>query len=328
MPNPSDYTIGWICAVVRERVAALSILDEEHDGLDEQPVNDNNIYTLGRIGKHNVVIAALPLWEYGLVNAANAARDLVRTFHNVKIGLLVGIGGGVPTKRDIRLGDIVVSSTSYENGAVFQYDFGKTIQNKKFTTTGFLNKPPLFMQTAVAALEAEYQLRGHQFEETIENILDKNPRLQKDYKRPDPSTDRLYRPNIIHSKKDDESCATTCGDDEASLVHRDRRSGDTPVIHYGLIASANQLIEDASIRDELAQEKDVLCFEMEAAGLMDHFPCLVIRGICDYSDTHRNELWQGYAAMVAAIYAKGLLYQILPRKVEAEKKIGELLSSG
>ncbi len=78
----------------------------------------------------------------------------------------------------------------------------------------------------------------------------------------------------------------------------------------------------------LVAEKDVLCFEMEAAGLMNQFPCLVIRGICDYSDTHKNKEWQGYAAMVAAAYAKDLLSRIPPSKVEAEKRIGELLSTG
>ncbi|RKK56090.1 hypothetical protein BFJ69_g17672 [Fusarium oxysporum] len=65
---------------------------------------------------------------------------------------------------------------------------------------------------------------------------------------------------------------------------------------------------------------------MEAAGLMNHFPCLVIRGICDYSDSHKNKEWQGYAAMVAAAYAKNLLYQIAPNRVEAEKKVGDFLS--
>jgi nucleoside phosphorylase len=54
---------------------------------------------------------------------------------------------------------------------------------------------------------------------------------------------------------------------------------DNPAIHYGLIASANQLMKDAQVRDTLAAEKGVLCFEMEAAGLMNHFPCLVIRGM-------------------------------------------------
>jgi nucleoside phosphorylase len=101
---------------------------------------------------------------------------------------------------------------------------------------------------------------------------------------------------------------------------------DNPTIHYGLIASANQLMKDATVRDKLVAEKDVLCFEMEAAGLMNQFPCLVIRGICDYSDSHKNKEWQGYAAMAAAAYAKDLLCRVPPNKVEAEKKIGETLS--
>jgi nucleoside phosphorylase len=87
---------------------------------------------------------------------------------------------------------------------------------------------------------------------------------------------------------------------------------DDPVIHYGLIASADHLMKDAHVRDTLAREEQVLCFEMEAAGLMDHFPCVVIRGICDYSDTHKNDIWQGYAAATAAAYAKEFLDVIPP----------------
>ncbi|KAK5988504.1 Vegetative incompatibility protein HET-E-1 [Cladobotryum mycophilum] len=79
-------------------------------------------------------------------------------------------------------------------------------------------------------------------------------------------------------------------------------------------------------RDRLAAEKDVLCFEMEAAGLMNHFPCLVIRGICDYSDSHKNKKWQGYTVIAATAYAKDLLTRIPPNRVKAEKKIGGLLS--
>ncbi|KAH9225249.1 hypothetical protein K456DRAFT_1419334 [Colletotrichum gloeosporioides 23] len=83
-------------------------------------------------------------------------------------------------------------------------------------------------------------------------------------------------------------------------------------------------MKDARIRDTLAAERDVLCFEMEAAGLMNHFPCLVIRGICDYSDSHKNKEWQGFAAMMAAAYAKDLLHQIAPNSIEAEKPIREI----
>jgi len=74
-------------------------------------------------------------------------------------------------------------------------------------------------------------------------------------------------------------------------------------------------MKDAQVRDHLAQTEDVLCFEMEAAGLMDHFPCLVIRGICDYSDTHKNDLWQGYAAATAAAYAKELLSVVTQKEI-------------
>lgn len=100
------------------------------------------------------------------------------------------------------------------------------------------------------------------------------------------------------------------------------------MIHYGLIASRNQLVKNAVVRDTLVREKDMLCFEMEAAGLMNHFPCLMIRGICDYSDTHKNDVWQGYAAMVAAAYAKDLLKRMPPSKVEAEKRLSGVGHAG
>lgn len=92
-----------------------------------------------------------------------------------------------------------------------------------------------------------------------------------------------------------------------------------------MITSGNTLVKDTQLRDKLA-DKGALCFETEAAGLMNHFPCLVIRGICDYADSHKNKEWQGFAAMAAAAYAKDLLRQIAPNKVEAERRISEVLT--
>ncbi|KAF6782913.1 Kinesin light chain 5, partial [Colletotrichum sojae] len=89
----------------------------------------------------------------------------------------------------------------------------------------------------------------------------------------------------------------------------------------------NQLMKDARIRDTLVAERNVLCFEMEAAGLMNYFPCLVIRGICDYSDSYKNKEWQGFAAMMVVAYARDLLHQIAPTSIKAEKPIGEVLGS-
>jgi nucleoside phosphorylase len=331
MSDPNDYTVGWICAVSTEYVAAQTFLDEEHEGPESVSRNDNNDYTLGKIGKHNVVIAVLPDGEYGISSAAAVARDMLHSFPNVRIGLMVGIGGGAPSqKHDIRLGDIVVSAPRDGGSGVLQYDFGKTIQDQSFKTTGFLNQPPMVVRTAVNGLKAQYERKGHRLEEAINNALENNRRLQQRYKRQDPSTDRLYKPGVVHPSDVPGSCEAVCGIDASNLISRRERAEneDDPAIYYGLIASAHQLMKDASVRDKLAAEKDVLCFEMEAAGLMNHFPCLVIRGICDYSDSHKNKEWQGYAAMAAAAYAKDLLYRIPINRVESEKRIVDVLSSG
>ena len=111
-----DYTIGWIAALPHELAPARALLDEKHDNL-EGLQGDNNTYTLGRMGKHNIVIAALPMGVMGTNAAANAIKDLVRSFKNVRFGLMVGIGGGVPTgPEDVRLGDIVVSTRQGRSG--------------------------------------------------------------------------------------------------------------------------------------------------------------------------------------------------------------------
>lgn len=328
-----DYGVGWICAITTEYIAARAFLDEEHEHPESisSNNNDNNIYTLGKIGKHNVVITVLPLRDYGIAAAAGVARDMLNSFPNIRVGLMVGIGGGAPSrKHDIRLGDIVVSTPCNGHGGVFQYDFGKTIQEQTFQSTGSLNRPPAFLLAATSDLAAEYALRGHQLEHAINGVLQKLPRLRNEYSRPDPSNDMLYRSDVIHPPDSESGCAVVCGDDISKLIRRPERTEDenTSVIHYGLIASANQLMKDAIIRDKLSAKKEVLCFEMEAAGLMNHFPCLVIRGICDYADTHKNKDWQGYAAMASAAYATDLLHRIPPTRVAAQDRVRDIVSSG
>lgn len=330
MPEPSDYTIGWLCAIKTELVAATAFLDEKHDDPEHLPVNDDNAYVLGRIGKHNVVIAALPRGQYGLVSAAKVATDMLRSFTNVRVGLMVGLGGGAPGQRhDIRLGDIVVGSPGNGRGGVLQYDYGKMIQSKDFKLTGHLNQPPQCLLTALTVLGAQYEIDGHDIQGQINRILEKKPRLRANYQKPDSKLDCLYISSFEHAGSDTDSCALTCND-KSMLVARLERSPeqDSPMIHHGLITSSNQLMKDAHIRDRLSAKEEILCFEMEAAGLVNNFPCLMIRGICDYSDSHKNKAWQGYAAMAAAAFAKDLLQKVAPNKVAAERRLTEVLSSG
>ncbi|QPC71879.1 hypothetical protein HYE68_002631 [Fusarium pseudograminearum] len=311
MSDPRKYTVGWICAIATEYIAAQLFLDKEHDPPKSVSVNDSNVYTLGKIGKHKVVMAVLPLGEYGISSATGVAKDMLRSFPNVRIGLMVGIGGGAPTKtHDIRLGDVVVGVSNNGDGAVYQYDFGKAVQGQEFQTTGFLNQPPTFLRTAVQGLLTQYKRKGHQLDTHVNKILAENPRLQKDFQRPELRSDRLYVSSKVHPKDDKTSCEEACGDEE--LLRRADRGEyeDNPAVHYGVIASSNRLMKDALARDALAVKKGVFYFEMEAARLINHFPFL-----------------QGFAAMMAAAYAKDLLRQIPPNKVKAEKPINKVLSS-
>lgn len=327
MSDPKKYTVGWICAISTESIAARIFLDDLHEGPEYVAANDSNDYTLGRVGRHNVVIAVLPHGEYGISSAAGVVKDMLHSFPNIRIGLMVGIGGGAPSaKHDIRLGDVVVSSSSSSTGqgAVFQYDFGKAVQGQGFVPTGFLNQPPPVLRTAVHGLLTQYEVEGHRLDASINEVLTKNPRLMKRFERPSAATDRLYRSEKIHPS-DEPDCSTSCGDDR--LIARRARTvdEDNPAIHHGTIASANRLMKNALTRDALAA-KGVLCFEMEAAGIVNHFPFLVVRGICDYSDSHKNKAWQGYAAMTATAYAKDLLYRIVPSQIESEKRIIDTLT--
>jgi len=325
MSDPQAYTIGWISALATEFVAAQQFLDERHNPPESVGQHDNNSYVLGRIGRHNVVMATLPEGEYGTTTAATVAKDMLHSFPNVRIGLMVGIGGGAPTAaHDIRLGDIVVSTRDGSHGGVFQYDFGKTIQDQTFHYEQHLNQPPQLLLTAVSGLKAQYMGDNHELDSKVRQVLERKPKLRKKFSQPPSSSDKLYRSDFVHQNSL-QPCSEVCIDGPDHLVTRPERGeeDDNPAIHYGLIASANQLMKDALIRDKLAAEKGVLCFEMEAAGLMNHFPCLVVRGICDYADSHKNKEWQGYAAMIASAYAKELLKQIPPNKVEAENRILE-----
>ncbi|KAF1957155.1 hypothetical protein CC80DRAFT_515985 [Byssothecium circinans] len=217
MSDIMNYTVGWICAIPTEYDAA--------------------------IGKHYIVITIMPDGEYGTSSAASIVRDMLRSFPNIRVSLMVGISSGaLSLKHNIYLGDII-------------YNFSKTMQDQ--------------------------------------SIFKRKPSLRKNYQRLDLSSDRLYQSTVTYSLKSEANCAEVCGNDPSKMILQPKRikDEDNLTIYYGLIASGNQVIMNASIQDALIRERDVLCFEIEVAGLMNYFPCLVVRGICDYLDSHRDKEW-------------------------------------
>ncbi|KAK6343049.1 hypothetical protein TWF718_008426 [Orbilia javanica] len=311
-----DYTVGWICALKEELVAAKVMLDETHPQLS-QSHKDSNRYTLGSIGNHNIVIACLP--SAGTNQAATVATSMANTFQNLKVGLLVGIGGGIPRRVD--LGDVVVGYPTGKFPGVVQHDFGQWRDGEKptFVRRGALNKPPTALLTALQDQRADHELYGFDFDQSLERVRERYPRLSARY---------TSRPMPVKTHKSEASYRTArTSQSQSSSSSSQVGVGDTPKIHFGLIASGNQVIKSASYRDSLNEKlgNQVFCVEMEAAGLVDDFPCLVIRGISDHADGNKGDDWHEYAAMVAAVYAKDFLGYTRAVDVQRETSISEVL---
>ncbi len=306
--SKDDYTVGWICPLEVELVAALEMLDETHPRLS-QPHTDHNAYTLGSIAGYNIVIASLP--GTGNASAATVVAHMARTFQNVRYALLVGIGGGVPTTTDnghIRLGHVVVSKPTGTLSGAVQYDHGKA-QAGQFERTGVIPPPPNVLLSAAQRLAAERaRLSDDPVQSNVKRINTAIHGLRR-YTRPKQEHDALYAATYIHQTS--AVPCDECGCDPTQRVNRAREDGEPDiVVHRGTIASGGLVVRDAVQRDGLAAASGALCFETEAAGALNDFSCLVIRGISDYCDSHKNDQWHGYAAAAAAAYARQLFFHM------------------
>lgn len=301
--QPEAYTVGWITIINPEFAAARAMLDEQHQR--PQVPDDPFLYAAGRINGHNVVIAHSG--EAGTNPANHCATQMMRSFPNIKIDLLAGIGGGVPSdKNDIRLGDVVVSRPGQGYGGVAFYDAGK-LTDGGFEWTDHLNRPPLALSNAVNFMETDKTLGDTQLSEYLASMR------PAEFASSEGLPDKLYE----------------AGDLTKKVIRQPRKAGQGPVIHYGLVASGSWLIKTSdSKRDDLIKrvKGDVLCFEMEAAGLMNTFPCLVVRGVSDYCDSHKNDGWHNYASATAACYCKWLLKVIRPEDLRRTGSAADVTS--
>ncbi|KAF5621046.1 kinesin light chain [Fusarium tjaetaba] len=310
-PRPDDrrgFEIAIICALTLEADAIEALFDHhwEDDGppFDKDP-GDPNAYSTGVIGRFNVVLAYMP--GTGKVNAATVAANCGKSFPSIKLALVVGICGVVPfspTKDEIILGDVIIS-----NG-VIQYDFGRQFPERlvrKDTLLDVPGRPNLEIQGILTKLQGLRHRR--QLSAKIESFLDilrQDPELHAEY--PGANEDKLFEATYRHV--DDQKPCEQAGC-KGDLVERDRLSTSDvppkPVVHFGLMASADTVMKSGEDRDRIASTEDVIAFEMEGAGVWNSFPCIIIKGGCDYSDSHKSKVWQRYAAATAAACAKAFL---------------------
>ena len=268
-----EYNVAWISALPIERASASEMLDEVHEEPEDFVRNgtDNNVYIWGRMHKHDIVVTSLPSHGYGKVNAAHTVVELLSSLPHIKFGLLVGIGAGLPSdKHDIRLGDVVVSQPNGFNGGVVQYDLGKATADGTWERVGCLNAPPTVLLRALSTLQAEHESGRFLMAEYLSVAMERNRHWGARFCYPVGKEDRSLRSG---RSSDDQGI-------EEELIRTPRTSTE-PHVHYGTIASGDMLVKNAKMRNDILEriKQTCLCIEMEAAGLMQKFPCIVIRGI-------------------------------------------------
>lgn len=330
-----EFEIAIICALPLEADAVEALFDESYDKLSQiygKEPQDDNIYTSGRIGQHSVVLCYMP--GMGKGSAASVASGLRVSYTAIKYALVVGICGGVPFPSQntaIILGDVIIGDS------VVEYDFGGQYPDKfrrKNDARGTIG-PTKEIQTLLAGLKTRNariqvqkrvsqsleNLQKHTGSEwyypgTIEDVLFEASCRHRHYRQP--LVVNYFRAHCNCSI--DLVCDAALKSDCKELgcvgkpVQRDRLSSDSPkpVVHIGPIASGDTVMKSGEHRDNLAKELGVIGFEMEGAGVQQNIPCVVIKGVCDYADSHKNKLWQNYAAATAASCAKVFLEYLIP----------------
>ncbi|KIX95161.1 uncharacterized protein Z520_09077 [Fonsecaea multimorphosa CBS 102226] len=318
--------IAIICALPKEADEVLAVFDRPRDGRRwfQKTARDKLACTIRFVRSHPVVVVHMP--GAGKINAARVAEHLSTSFCNIQLALLVGICGGVPGgpdgSGDVRLGDVIISQS------IIPYDDGKQYP-------GAFERKPSATSTSWEVRTALTQLEIGEYRELLQNRLNDLLRdLQVRHRRvayPGIGLDRLFEPPYLHKHRDT-SCKTcnalsdsvACSEARSSpcsrlgcedwrLVRRPPRflfpdGKEAPSIHIGTIGSGDLVMKSGIHRDAIAQKEGIIAFEMEGAGLIDHkFPCLVIKGVADYADSHKNDVWHHYAAAAAACCARAFL---------------------
>ncbi|KAL2787921.1 nucleoside phosphorylase domain-containing protein [Aspergillus keveii] len=283
LPEPLDFRRAIICALTREFDAVEALFDEHYDVPAQKHHKDPNFYRTGRIGSEYVVLTCLA--EMGKGSAASAASTLQVSFPNINLALVVGICGGVPfptEDTELIMGDVIISHQ------VVKFDFGRQYPDRfeqKGSVVDILDRS----NQDVRCFLSGFQTRREK--QRFQDMHVKYLRQLEEWRYPGVEHDRLC---------------------PSSTRHADISGHPSTSCHLGPIASGDTVMKSAEHRDQLARTFGIVGFEMEGAGVCNSLSCLIIKGACDYADSHKNKVWQDYAAASAAACAKALL-ECLPK---------------
>ncbi|KAL4959124.1 putative kinesin light chain, partial [Aspergillus stella-maris] len=328
----TDFAIAIICALPLEAEAVEALFDEHYDRLGKyygKQRGDANAYINGRIGKHDVVLCYMS--GMGKGSAAGVASSLLFSYPGVRLALVVGICGGAPPPpayQEIFLGDVIISDS------VIEYDFGRQYPGGLQRKTGVkdtLGRPGREIRALLNGLRAENACR--ELQNQAQQYLHSLQQTEGKWWCPGVN-DMLFKASYLHRHSNhallpcscfggdspDQICEKALGKDCDDLGcdkgHqircREASEARPTSIYIGPIASADTVMKSGQHRDEIVGREKVIGFEMEGAGVWDHVPCIIIKGVCDYCDSHKSKVWQAYAAATGASVAKAFLEYWMP----------------
>ncbi|EJT73741.1 hypothetical protein GGTG_07597 [Gaeumannomyces tritici R3-111a-1] len=331
-----DYHVAWICAVRDiELLPARLMLDVDHLAPGYDTEYNEYTYLFGEINRHNVVLATLLDSKKGNVNSGHLASQLFRTFPAIRITLLVGIGGGIPSSpphanplQDIHLGDVVVGYPLSGNPPSIYYAYGRFKPGgREVLDKGRMEYPDRRALSGLDVLISDYEFDPEEvrarLSEQLKRLRD-NKRHGHKFRLPPPDSDKLFKSDN-HHQGDWGDCDKCHGLELVKRPPRQDEDRETLVFHRGMVAIGDQVIRDGEERERIRELCDgfARCVDMVAAGVEINRKCLIIRGISNYADSHKNDEWKQCAAGHAAAFARQLLCTIpageLRAKEESEK---------
>ncbi len=322
----ADYHVAWISPSGNiELLPTRLMLDEYHKAPPYETRNDDNTYIFSAINDHAIVVATCPPGDQGNANAGRLTGSMFKTFPNIKMAVLVGIGGGIPRQPasedpldDIHFGEVVVGWPVDAKPACVYYDRGRTKADGQVEVVGTMQKPDWILGSALTNLVSDHEVGRTTFDKQLARLHSPENHAAK-FAYPGIEHDRLFQASYHHIGKYGSDCIEC---DPKKLVQRPPRTEHDKykiILHQGRIATGNKVVMNGEERDRIREICDgALCVEMEAAGVDVNRQCLVIRGISDYADMHKNDKWRSYAAGNAAAFTRELLCKIQPYKVRSQ----------
>lgn len=336
-----------ICAKFLEVMAVLATLDKQYKELTIV----NGIYIFAGTFK-DTNVAILPLSQKGMVSStistSRVVSDLRPDAYIISAGICGGTGCDDDEKQPVYLGDVVISTDIVR---YFDRVQGNELVQSMVEESFVVHQQPGRLMYLLKMRSVLFQLRR----DADKNLREVRARISSGFfgvgtfqnlsTRPPAGKDRLYKEDQPHMHQDPVACTSCnkekgiscfqsrtlsceeigCNDLPSRCLERasPKERGPLP-IHFGICGSEDVVMRSGNYTRGLLKSRGIMTIDMESRGIWHAASSdkarevVVIRGVSDYADSHKNDAWQEYAAMASACTIKAFvesfkgMEQVLP----------------